>query len=159
MAVEFPSSPNITDRVYGPNGAVWAWDGQKWVANAARFQEYDTRSIDYVTMGGAETLITYTLPGGGNWEVNGFMSWQNGSSFMGVEMIVLALSLDEGGYDVGKVVGTTFIPSFYFFGYDVFWLNTGPAVFPGGSIIYLVVDLPVGSFGYASAKLTARRVG
>lgn len=31
MTINFPTSPNVGDTVTGPNGAVWRWDGEKWV--------------------------------------------------------------------------------------------------------------------------------
>lgn len=31
MAMNFPANPADGDTVTGPNGAVWSWDGEKWV--------------------------------------------------------------------------------------------------------------------------------
>jgi len=35
MTINFPPTPNVGDTVTGPNGELWAWDGEKWVAARA----------------------------------------------------------------------------------------------------------------------------
>jgi len=37
MALDFPASPVLNQLYYGPDGAAWKWDGEKWVATIGAY--------------------------------------------------------------------------------------------------------------------------
>lgn len=68
MAFEFPASPTIGDEVIGPNGAVYRWDGEKWIGLGGagggddariRLIEQALRELQYISFTGNPT---YPMP-------------------------------------------------------------------------------------------------
>ena len=47
MAYQWPSNPTVGERVIGPDGQIYEWDGVRWIAIKENYSPYDIDGGDY----------------------------------------------------------------------------------------------------------------